>query len=115
MAASEVIFYFDEMMPRTAADQLALRGYKTVLAVHVGMSEKDDLEHLRFASSQGAVLVTLDRPFAGRAMQQTDHSGLICWTGRPNDIGGIVRALLKFAEEHESEDVKGRVFWLKPV
>jgi hypothetical protein len=57
--------------------------------------------------------VTRDKPFAGRTAKRTDHAGLICWTGTPDDIGGMVRALTTFAETHTSEDIAGRVFWLK--
>jgi hypothetical protein len=49
----------------------------------------DDTEHLPYATEEHAVLVTRDRPFAGRTQKRTDHAGLICWTGQDNDIGGM--------------------------
>jgi len=109
-----VSFYFDEMMSREPSVQLGNRGITVVMANDVGMTKKDDLtEHLVYATQSGLVLVTMDRPFAGKASQLTEHSGLICITGfRQDDIGGIVRVLTQFAADHTAEDVVGQVFWM---
>ena len=77
------------------------------------VKKNDDTEHLAYATEHNLVLVTLDEPFAGRTMKRTDHAGLICWTPDFQDIGVMVRALIQFAEGHSSEQVRGRVFWLK--
>lgn len=107
-------FYFDEMMPRPVAAAVADRGYEVVMAIDSDMVGKDDdTEHLPFATQNQAVLVTRDRAFAGRAIQNSNHAGLICWTGAQNDIGGMIRALVEFAEQHSPEDVSGHVYWLK--
>jgi hypothetical protein len=42
-----------------------------------------------------------------------DHLGLVCWTGVQNNFGGIIRALVEFAENNTPETAKDRVFWLK--
>lgn len=108
-----ISFYFDEMLPRKAAEQLTAKGYKVVRAVDVEMTGKDDLnDHLPFAAQHGLVLVTFDRPFAGRASSQQDHAGLICLSCSPDDIGGIVRSLTRFADEYSAEDAAGHVYWL---
>ncbi len=108
-------FYFDEHMPRAVEAGLVRRGYTVIMAVDVGMVNKDDdTEHLPYATQENAVLVTRDHPFAGRTEKRTDHAGLICWTGKDDDFGGMVRQLAKFADEHTSEEVVGRVFWIKP-
>lgn len=110
-----VKFYFDEHVPRAVAKGLAQRGYTVIMAVDVGMIEKDDdTEHLPYAAQQDAVLVTRDKPFASRAQERTDHAGLICWTGKDDDFGGMVRKLSEFAENHTREQTIGRVFWIKP-
>lgn len=84
------------------------------MAVDVGMTKKDDLgEHLVYAAQESRVMVTFDRPFAGKASTQTNHTGLICWTGAQDDFGGLIRTLSEFAEAHNAEDVISRVFWLK--
>lgn len=111
---AKISFYFDEMMPRKVADQLVERGYEVIMAVDVDMVGKDDLqEHLVYASEHQLVLVTFDRPFSTRVMAQTEHHGLICWTGRQNDFGGQVVQLAEFADHHTLEDVMGKVFWIK--
>lgn len=107
-------FYFDEMMAHKVAASLRERGYTIVMAVEAEMTEKDDLtQHLVYATANEMVLVTQDKPFAGRAMENSDHAGVICWTGKQDDIGSIIRKLDEFAQIHENEDIKGQVFWLK--
>ncbi|MCB9436679.1 MAG: DUF5615 family PIN-like protein [Anaerolineales bacterium] len=109
-----ISFYFDEMMSRPVARALEQHGLLVVMAIDVGMVDKDDdSEHLPFATEQGLVMVTLDFPFAGRTMQRDDHTGLVCWTGVQNDFGAQIRTLLNFAETHTPEMAWGQVFWLK--
>lgn len=110
---SRVQFYFDEHMPRVVANQLIKRGIRVVLAAEANMLDKDDdSEHLPYALSIEAVLVTRDFPFANRAGQIT-NAGVVCWTGQQDDIGGMVKALSAFVEAHTSESVQNRVFWIK--
>jgi predicted nuclease of predicted toxin-antitoxin system len=110
-----VRFYFDEHMRRLVAEGLIERSIEVIMAVDAGMAEKDDdSEHLPYATERGLVLVTFDRPFAGRVMSRSDHAGLICISEKfRNDIGGIIRILVAFSEQHTMSDVAGRVFWLK--
>ena len=110
---ANIKFYLDEHMPRSVARELEKRGIEVIRAVEVDMEGKnDDTEHLPFAAQQQAVLVTRDRPFAGRTQKHTDHAGLICWTGKDNDIGGMVRLLYQFAQDYTAELVVGEVFWI---
>jgi hypothetical protein len=112
--AAKISFYFDEHMPRAVEQGVTQRGHVVIMAVDSDMMGKDDdAEHLSFAAARQAVLVTCDRPFAGRAAKRSDHAGVICWTGAQDDFGGIVRALAAFAEQHTPEEVTGHVFWLK--
>lgn len=110
---SKIAFYFDEMMRRAIAHELRLLGYRVIMANDVGMTQQPDESHLEYATAQNLVLVTLDRPFAGRAISNINHYGLICWTGDYQDIGSIVRALAHFANSHTAQSVQGQVFWLK--
>jgi predicted nuclease of predicted toxin-antitoxin system len=108
-------FYFDEHMPRRVAESLIQSGIEVVLAVDVGMTQKDDdTEHLQYAAENDLVMVTFDRPFAGRTVERMDHTGLICLSEHlRNDIGGQIRTLANFATSHPTESVVGQVFWLK--
>jgi predicted nuclease of predicted toxin-antitoxin system len=111
---AKISFYFDEMMPREAAEALTKRGYQVSLAVDAGMAEKADPEHLKYATEQGLVLATYDRKFAGLTSQRTDHGGLVCLTvEHQGDVGMVVRLLTELAETHTPEEVAGHVFWLK--
>lgn len=108
-------YYFDEHMPRSAAKGLVRHGIHVTMAVDVGMSGKDDDgEHLPYATRTGMVMVTFDRPFAGRTMSHTDHAGLICLNEKlRTNIGAIVQMLHTFAKQHTPGNTAGRVFWLK--
>lgn len=76
------------MMRRTVAKGLLTQGIDVIMAVDVQMIDKDDdSEHLPYATENGRVLVTQDRPFAGRSASRTDHTGVICWTGAQDDVG----------------------------
>jgi predicted nuclease of predicted toxin-antitoxin system len=109
-----VSFYFDEMMARPAAEQIVKRGYSVVMAVDVGMTQKLDDQHLKYATEQKRIMVTFDHPFAGKTMSNADHAGLICITGAQQDnFGAIIRLLVAFAEAHSAEDAEGKVFWLR--
>jgi hypothetical protein len=112
---TEIKFYFDEHISRALEKGLTERGYSVVMAVDVGLDAKDDdTVHLPYATEHQLVVVTFDRPFAGRTEKRTDHAGLICISEKlRKDIGASIRALIQFAEEHTTDDTKGRVFWLK--
>lgn len=64
--AALIKYYFDEMMSRPVAEGLGKRGIEVIMAVDAGMTGRDDdTDHLPFAADNQAVLVTLDRAFAG--------------------------------------------------
>jgi len=110
---AQVSFYFDEMMMGKVAKQLQERGYSVIRAVEVGMTQKDDLtEHLVYATQHELVMVTFDRPFAGKASKTTEHAGLVCLPGPQDAVGTVVKLLAQFAADHTAEDVAGQVFWM---
>jgi predicted nuclease of predicted toxin-antitoxin system len=108
-------FYLDEHISRNIQQGLERHGYEVVLAVDVGMIGKDDdIEHLAYAAEHGMVMVTFDRPFAGRTMSRTDHAGVICISEKlRSDPGSTIRVLIRFAREYSAAEARGRVFWLK--
>lgn len=112
---AKIRFYCDEHVARSIAKGLTERDYEVVMAVDVGMKGKDDdTEQLPYASEQGLVMVTCDRPFTGRTAKRTDHASLICLSETlRHDIGAAIRALVQFADEHTPDDASGQVFWLK--
>jgi hypothetical protein len=109
-----VRFYFDEHMRRAVVTALARYNCEAIMAVDVDMIAKDDdTEHLLYATKHHLVMVTFDRPFAGRTMSRNDHSGLICIAQDfRDDIGTIIRVLVEFSEQYDPDDTAGQVFWL---
>jgi len=107
-------FYFDENMPRDVAKALIKLGYKVIRAVDVGMEGKDDdTEHLPYATENDLVMVTFDKPFAGRTMSRSDHKGFVCLNRNIRvDIGKIIEILTSFGELYDPEKDAGQVYWL---
>ena len=107
-------YYFDEHMNRSVAKGLVSRGIPVVMAVDVDMVGKDDdTEHLPYATEPEMVMVTFDRPLAGRTRSRTDHAGLICLSEKiRNNIGRIIEILVEFSEQNAPDEVSGGVFWL---
>ncbi len=101
------------MLNRPLAEELHKLGCGVILANDIRMTGKRDEEHLAEAAKRGLVIVTLDKPFAGRTMKQSDHTGLICWTREDQPVGEMVRVLAEFAERYTPKQVAGQVFWLK--
>ena len=108
-------FYLYEHMPRSVTKGLTGRGVHAKMAVDLGMVGKDDDdEHLPYATESDLVLVTFDRPFAGRTMSRADHTGVVCLSEKiRSDIGRVIQILAEFSEQHTPDEVAGRVFWLK--
>jgi predicted nuclease of predicted toxin-antitoxin system len=107
-------YYFDEHLNRIVAKTLVARGIQVVMAVDVSMrGADDDHDHLPYATQHKLVLVTFDRPFAGRTQSRTDHPGLICLSEAiRNQIGRIVQILEDFAALYDVAKDHGQVFWL---
>lgn len=107
-------FYFDEHMSRKVATALSQRNIPVILAVDVGMEGKSDEEHLKTATERDLVMVTFDRPFAGRTSTRDDFRGLICLDpDLRQNIGRMIEALAEFAELFEPATDSGKVYWLR--
>jgi predicted nuclease of predicted toxin-antitoxin system len=105
-------YYFDEMMSGKVAKQLATYNIEVVVANDTGMTDKDDLaEHLPYATEKGLVLVTFDRKFAGLALVQGGHTGVVCLSGPQNDVGYMIHTLIEIAEQYTLETIAGVVIW----
>ena len=75
--ATKVKFYFDEHSARAVEKGLLKRGYEVVMAVDVGMMQKDDdTEHLSYATEQALVIFTRDEPFAAGQSHQNSSCNL---------------------------------------
>jgi hypothetical protein len=112
---SDLGFYLDEHISRKIAKGLRERGYRVVRAVDVGMTGKDDdTEHLPYATQNRLIMVTLDRPFAGRTQKRTDYLGLICLNyDEGADIGHIIGILAEFLDLFDETRDAGQVHWLR--
>jgi len=107
-------FYFDEHMKRAVAKALIESGHPAQMAVDAGMEGKWDEEHLAFATERNLVMVTFDRPFAGRTQSRSDFYGLVCLDpGLQRDVGRIIEILVEFAQLFDAEKDTGQVYWMK--
>jgi predicted nuclease of predicted toxin-antitoxin system len=107
--------YFDEHIRRVIANGLIQRGYRAIMAVDVGMMGKDDdTEHLPYATQNRLILVTSDKPFAGRATKRTDYLALIYLSKALHDnIGEAIIRLAEFLDLFDETRDAGQVHWLR--
>ena len=109
---AQVSFYFDEMLNRAVSQQLIERGYPVTLATAVEMIDKDDFEHLAYATNHNMVFVTFDHTFAVTASLRSNYLAIVCLpVSLQADVGAIVNALATFAELYDSEKDAGKVHW----
>lgn len=95
---SSIAFYFDTHIPKAVALQLRACGILVVRAEEVALATVSDVEHLRYAASNGFTLVTQDFDFVQlhidwQVSEQT-HAGIILFNQRfQGDVGKFVREL----------------------
>jgi predicted nuclease of predicted toxin-antitoxin system len=106
-------FYLDEHISYGVAKALRQRGYTVVMAVEVGMLQKnDDEEHLPYATQHQLVMVTFDHPFATRIQACEDFYALVCLSHKiEGATGTIVNLLDEFGQLFDETTDIGKVHW----
>ncbi|MFQ3647923.1 MAG: DUF5615 family PIN-like protein [Aggregatilineales bacterium] len=106
-------FYLDEHIGRVVAKSLQSRGIVAIRAVDVGMTGRQDEEHLAYATERELVMVTFDHPFAGRTARRADFYALVCLTRSiQQDTGTIVEVLTLFSNLFDPTTDTATVYYL---
>jgi predicted nuclease of predicted toxin-antitoxin system len=101
-------YYFDEHMSAAIAMQLRTRGVDVETAYEAGRAGRkiSDIEQPKYATSQGRVLVSIDRDFARLNASHIAHAGMILLQRRLG-IGQLVEYLelmAKTTTPHQMQD-----------
>ena len=107
--------YLDEDVYYAVALGLRRRGYDVLTTAEAERRGSDDEDQLRFAATQGRVLVTFNRGHFARLhgdflASRTQHSGIIVSTQA--GIGPVVRALARVLAGADATRFANRLIWL---
>ena len=110
--------YFDEdSMGKTLIRALRVRGVSVTTAFEENMIEKNDEEHLNFATSKGHVLFSCNisdfyHLHTTWLKQNKSHAGIILSLQQQYSVGEQMRRLLKLINQIPSEQMENRVEFL---
>jgi len=110
--------YFDEdSMRRSLVRALCARGVDVITALDAGMVEREDAEHLDYATEQGRVLCTFNAgDFYGLhseyVAQGKPHAGIILMRQQYYSVGEQMRRLLKLMASTSADEMKNWVEFL---
>lgn len=110
--------YMDEdSMSRSLVRALRARGVDVTTALDEGMIERDDVEHLEYATARGRVLYTFNvadfyRIHCDYLAQGKSHAGIILASQQRYSVGEQMRRLLKLVATKSAEEMKNNVEFL---
>lgn len=104
-------FYTDEHFPGLLVQVLRSHGIDVLTAAEAGMSGSTDLAHLRFATSQGRVVITYDDDFLVLHTANPEHAGIAYCHQRIPRRRQIERLVLMYYAL-EPSDIAGRLEFL---
>ena len=110
--------YLDEdSMDKALVQALRARGVDVTTALEAGMIERDDQEHLAFATAQGRVLYSFNvgdfsRLHANYLAESKSHAGIVLARQQQYAVGEQMRRLLKLMASTRADEMKNRVEFL---
>ena len=110
--------YFDEdSMRRSLVRALRARGVDVITALDAGMIEREDAEHLDYATEQGRVLCSFNvgdfyRLHTDYVTQGKPHAGIILMRQQYYSVGEQMRRLLKLMASKSADEMKNWIEFL---
>jgi hypothetical protein len=114
----KIRLYLDEDAQRgSLVKALRERGVDVQTANEAGMSDRDDDEHLQFATAQGRVLYSFNvgdfnRLHAEYVNQNQTHAGIILSPQQKFSVGEQLRRLLRIINAKSAEQMRDTVEFL---
>ena len=114
----KIQLYVDEdAMAHRLAQELRMRGIDVTTALEEGMIERDDIEHLEYASSQGRALYSYNigdyyQLHTEFLAQGKDHAGIVLAQQQRYSIGEQLRRLLRIIAVRSAQDMRNRIEFL---
>ncbi len=110
--------YVDEdAMDKDLVRALRARGIDVLTALEAGMIERDDSEHLDYATAQGRVLYSFNvgdfyRLHIAYLAEGKSHAGLILARQQRYSVGEQMRRLLKLIATKSAEEMRNQIEFL---
>ena len=110
--------YLDEdSMRRSLVRALRVRGVDLITALDVGMIEREDAEHLDYATEQGRVLCSFNvgdyyRLHTDYVAQGKPHAGIILMRQQYYSVGEQMRRILKLVASRSADEMRNWVEFL---
>ena len=114
----KIQLYVDEdAMAHRLGQELRMRGIDVTTALEEKMVEKDDIDHLEYASNQGRVLYSFNigdyyHLHTEFLTQGKEHAGIILAQQQRYSIGEQQRRLLIIIAVRSAEDMRNRIEFL---
>jgi hypothetical protein len=114
----KITIYFDEdAQDNDLIQALGLRGIDVIGAWAVGMRERKDEEHLRFATAQKRVLYSFNvqdycRLHAEFLAQNRTHAGIVLAKQQHYSVGEQMRRFLKLVATKPAEEITNQIVFL---
>ena len=105
-------FHLDENVSGAVATALRRRGIDVTTPADVGLIGADDSEHVRFALSQGRVVVTHDDDFTRVHADGAAHAGICYCPKDKHPIGNLVHLLILVHECFAENEMRGHLEYL---
>jgi len=86
-------------------------GIEVTTTNEAGLRTKDDEAHLKFALTEGRVIVTRDQDCLRLANDTLGHSGIVFYTANQS-ISGIIEGLMLIYEVMLPSEMAGRVEYI---
>jgi predicted nuclease of predicted toxin-antitoxin system len=96
-------------MPHALAEGLRRRGIDVSTTTDAGLMASDDLEQLRFASTERRVLITRDADFLRLHQAGARHAGIVYCHTRHRSVGPLLQALVLLWEAMSSDEMSDHV------
>jgi uncharacterized protein with PIN domain len=106
-----VKFYTDEHVAKAISRGLRQRGVDAKTPVEADLMGAPDAEHLRFAASEGRVIVTQDDDILRLHAARHSHAR-IAYSPQGTSIGDIIRGLMLIYQVLDAEDMIDHVEFL---
>jgi predicted nuclease of predicted toxin-antitoxin system len=110
--ARTIRFHLDENCDPRIAVGLRLHGIDLTTTNEVGLVRASDEDQLRYAASEGRVIVTRDADFLRLGAAGADHPGIVYWRPEGRPLGELVRVLVLIWELLEPGEMRGHVEYL---
>ena len=105
-------FHLDENVDPVIAKALLRYGIDVTTTVDAGLRTLSDREHLKYATTEGRVVVTHDRDFLRMASQGNQHAGIANCHKEARSIGDLIRALQLIYDVLTPDEMKNQIEYL---